>query len=55
MLILVMDIPVKIAIGTALIFSATLKVFASYLYLFKGQINLRVLVYLVAGGLPALL
>jgi uncharacterized protein len=51
-LILVMGFPARIAVGTALMFSATLKIFASSLYLLKRQVNLRVLAYLVAGGLP---
>jgi uncharacterized protein len=51
-LILVMGFPVKIAVGTALLFSAVLKIFASCLYMLKRLVNLRVLAYLVAGGLP---
>ncbi len=54
-LIVIFGVPSRIAIGTALIFSAALKIVAAALYLVRKQVNLQVLIYLVTGGLPGAL
>jgi uncharacterized membrane protein YfcA len=51
-LILVMGYPPRSAVATALVFSAAVKVFASGAYLIRGRVDLRILGYLMCGGLP---
>jgi uncharacterized membrane protein YfcA len=43
------------AVTTALIFGTVVKLIATPIYLARGQVNLQVLKYLAAGGLPAVL
>ncbi len=54
-LIVIFGIPSRIAVGTALIFSAALKVVAAALYLVRREVNLQILGYLIGGGLPGAL
>jgi hypothetical protein len=42
----------RIAVGTALVFAAAVKIFASAEYLFRRQVNFKILMYLLCGGLP---
>ncbi len=51
-LIILMGYPSHVAVATALIFSAAVKVCASGVYLLRRQVNFKVLGYLLAGGLP---
>ena len=43
------------AVATALVFSATVKVFASGTYLIRGNVDFRVFGYLICGGAPGAL
>jgi uncharacterized membrane protein YfcA len=43
------------SITTALVFGTVVKVLAAPIYLFRGQINFRILGYLALGGLPGVL
>jgi uncharacterized membrane protein YfcA len=54
-LVLLMGYPPKVAVATALIFSAVVKIWASGEYLVRGQVNFRVLAWLLCGGLPGAL
>lgn len=51
-LILFLSLPPRASVATALLFSAVVKIAASGTYLLRRQVNLRVLVYLLGGGLP---
>jgi uncharacterized protein len=55
MLIIMLGIPAPIAVGTALIFGALIKIVALPSYLLRKQVNFRVLGWLLAGGLPGAL
>ena len=52
MLILFLHMPINQAVGTALIFGAGVKIFAAPVYWFRKQVNGRILLLLLAGGLP---
>jgi hypothetical protein len=54
-LILLLGYTPRGAVATALVFSAAVKVFASGTYLFRGNVDFRVLGYLVCGGAPGAL
>jgi uncharacterized membrane protein YfcA len=54
-LTLFLDIPPAEAVGTALIFSAVVKLALAPLYLGRKQVNFRVLGFLLCGGLPGVL
>ena len=54
-LILLMGYPPRSAVATALVFSAAVKVFASGAYLIRGRVDLRILRYLMCGGVPGAL
>lgn len=43
------------AVTTALVFGTVVKLIATPIYFSRGQVNLRILGYLVAGGLPCVL
>jgi uncharacterized membrane protein YfcA len=51
-LILFLHLPPAEAVGTALIFSAVAKTFAVPVYLTRRQVDLKILSYLLAGGIP---
>lgn len=51
-LILFLGVPTTTAVGTALAFSATVKVPACLVYLRLGGVGVRVLRYMLLGGLP---
>ncbi len=43
------------SVGTALLFAAAIKLAVAPIYLFRGQVNKRVLLLLCAGGIPGVL
>jgi uncharacterized protein len=51
-LILLLRLPPAESVGTALVFSAVVKLNASLLYLYRKQVDFRVLVCLLSGGIP---
>ena len=55
LLILLLGIPAKESVGTALIFGAVVKMITAPVYMFRKQVNGRALAYLLAGGLPGVL
>lgn len=52
LLILFFGVPPAQSVGTALLFSSAVKVNAALLYLYRRQVDLRTLPYMVAGGVP---
>lgn len=54
-LTLFFGVPPAEAVGTALIFTAVVKLTAAPIYLFRKQVNFRVLGLLLTGGLPGVL
>jgi uncharacterized membrane protein YfcA len=55
LLILLLGIPAKESVGTALIFGAVVKMITAPVYMFRKQVSGRALAYLLAGGLPGVL
>jgi uncharacterized protein len=55
LLILLLRVPPTIAVGTALAFGAIVKIAAVPGYLWRKQVNGRVLAWLLAGGLPGVI
>ena len=51
-LTLFLGVPPAEAVGTALVFTAIVKSVAAPVYLFRKQVNFRILALLLAGGLP---
>lgn len=54
-LILFLRVPPAIAVGTALTFGAIVKVVSIPTYVWRKQVNLKFLGYLLAGGIPGVL
>jgi uncharacterized membrane protein YfcA len=54
-LILFLNMPLGIAVGTALVFGAVVKLIAAPVYWYRRQVNFRVLGYLLIGGLPGVI
>jgi uncharacterized membrane protein YfcA len=54
-LLLLLGTPAPTAVGTALIFGGVIKLIAAPSYLWRKQVNFRVLGWMVAGGLPGVL
>ena len=54
-LILTLGTPAACAVGTSLLFVTACKLVAGPLYLFRGQVNKRALLLLLAGGVPGVL
>lgn len=54
-LALFFGVPPAESVGTALIFTAVVKLTAAPIYLFRRQVNFRILGLLLAGGLPGVL
>jgi uncharacterized membrane protein YfcA len=54
-LILLLHVPAPIAVGTALIYAALIKIVALPSYLWRKQVNFNVLGWLLVGGLPGAL
>lgn len=55
LLILLLGLPPKECVGTALIFGAVVKLIAAPVYWARGKVNWRALAYLLGGGLPGVL
>jgi uncharacterized membrane protein YfcA len=55
LLMLLLGLPVKESVGTALLFGAAVKLLTAPVYVWRGQVNARALTYLIAGGLPGVL
>ncbi len=55
LLILFLRVPPVIAVGTALTFGAIVKIISVPAYVVRRQVNMRVLVLLLAGGIPGVL
>lgn len=55
LLILLLGVPARESVGTALIFGAVVKLLTAPVYLLRGQVNARALAYLLVGGLPGVL
>jgi uncharacterized membrane protein YfcA len=51
-LILLMHYPPRQAVATALVYASAVKLWASAVYLYKKQVNFRILAFLLAGGIP---
>lgn len=51
-LLLLFGLPPAVCVGTALVFSTVIKIFATLLYARHGRVNGRVLAHLLAGGVP---
>jgi uncharacterized membrane protein YfcA len=54
-LILFFGMSASSAVTTSLVFSTIVKLFATPIYLSRGQVNFRALAYVAAGGLPAVI
>jgi hypothetical protein len=54
-LILFLRVPPAVAVGTSLAFGAIVKVTSIPLYAWRRQVNLRILLLLLAGGVPGVL
>ena len=54
-LILLLGVPAPIAVGTALLYSALIKIVALPSYLWRKQVNFNVLGWMLLGGLPGAL
>jgi uncharacterized membrane protein YfcA len=55
LLILALDVPARIAVGTSLIFGAVVKIITSPVYMARRQVDWRTLFYMLAGGVPGVL
>src|SRR3569832_1757472 len=55
LLILLLGMPTAQAVGTALIFGASIKIITTPFYWKRRQIDLKALAYLLATGLPGVL
>lgn len=51
-LLLILHTPTKTAVGTALVFGAVIKFVAAPSYLWRKQVNFKVLGWMLLGGLP---
>lgn len=54
-LLFVLHTPTKVAVGTALIFGAAIKLIAAPNYLWRRQVDFKVLAWMLAGGVPGVL
>jgi uncharacterized membrane protein YfcA len=55
LLILLLRVPPELAVGTALAYSAVVKLVAAPVQMFRGQVNYRILAWMLAGGLPGVI
>jgi uncharacterized membrane protein YfcA len=55
LLILFLHVPAGVAVGTALAYSAAVKLIVAPVQMFRRQVNYRVLVFMVIGGLPGVI
>jgi uncharacterized membrane protein YfcA len=54
-LLLLLKVPAPIAVGTALIYGGAIKLIGAPSYLFRKQVNFRVLGWMLAGGFPGVM
>jgi hypothetical protein len=54
-LLLFLGLPAPLAVGTALVYVAVVKVFAAPMFIVRKQVNYRILLLLLAGGVPGAL
>ena len=55
LLILVVGVPARVAVGTSLIFGAVVKIITAPVYMARRQVDWRTLSFMVAGGVPGVL
>lgn len=55
LLILFLHVPASVAVGTALAYSAAVKLIVAPVQMFRRLVNYRVLAYMLAGGLPGVI
>jgi len=55
LLILLLRVSPRLAVGTALAYSAVVKLIVAPVQMFRGQVNYRVLALMLAGGLPGVI
>src|SRR5262245_29937628 len=55
LLILAVGLPARVAVGTALIFGAIVKIITAPVYMARRQVDWRTLFYMLAGGVPGVL
>lgn len=55
LLILLLRVPPAVAVGTALTFGAIVKMISVPAYIVRRQVNMRVLGFMLAGGIPGVL
>ena len=55
LLILFVHVPPDIAVGTALAYSAVVKIIVGPIQMFRRQVNYRVLGFMLAGGIPGVI
>lgn len=55
LLILVLRVPPGVAVGTALAYSAAVKLIVAPIQMFRRHVNYRVLGFMLAGGLPGVI
>jgi len=55
LLILIVGLPARIAVGTSLIFGAAVKIITSPVYMARRQVDWRTLAFMLAGGVPGVL
>lgn len=55
LLILLIGVPARIAVGTALIFGAVVKIITSPVYMARRQVDWSTLAFMLAGGVPGVL
>lgn len=54
-LILALNVPAAVAVGTSLVFVTITKIVATPVYLFRGQVDFKVAGLLLLGGIPGVL
>jgi uncharacterized membrane protein YfcA len=55
LLILLLGLPPRIAVGTALIFGFAVKIITAPVYMARRQVSWRTLAYMLAGGVPGVI
>ncbi len=55
LLILAVGVPARVAVGTALIFGAVVKIITAPVYMARKQVDWRTLAFMLAGGVPGVL
>lgn len=55
LLILLVGVPARIAVGTSLIFGAAVKIITAPVYMARRQVDWRTLGFMLAGGVPGVL